>query len=64
MALIAREYDEECACGTCGAWATIFEYRCGCTVIDVHGRTVMTKDCTDFSPRRKQCGKSGHPDLH
>lgn len=64
MAEIVREYDEDCACGKCGAWATILEYRCGCTVIDVHRRRVMTGDCTDFNPRRKQCGKSGHPDLH
>jgi hypothetical protein len=64
LSAITREYDEGCACGQCGAWATILEYRCGCIIIDVHGRTVMTKDCTNYDPRRRRCGKPDHPDMH
>ena len=62
MADIRREYREHCHCRHgCPTYADIREWSCGCVEVDIHRDRTPGRDCTDFSGRRRRCGKPGRP---
>ena len=62
MANIRREYREHCRCRHgCPTYADIREWSCGCVEVDLHRDRTPGRDCTDFSGRRRRCGKPGRP---
>ena len=62
MAHVQREYREHCHCRHgCPTYADITEWSCGCVEVRIHRNQNAGWDCTDFSGRRRRCGKPGRP---
>ena len=62
MAHILGQWKEHCDCRHgCPTWAEIKEWSCGCVTVDIHRERRAGWDCTDFSGRRRRCGKPGPP---
>lgn len=62
MATIIKKYREYCRCKHgCPTYADITEWTCGCVQVSIYRDRTPGRDCTDFSRRRRTCGKPGHP---
>lgn len=62
MANIHRQYREHCRCKHgCPTYADIREWSCGCVEVEIHHDRSAGRDCTDFSGKRRRCGKPGRP---
>jgi hypothetical protein len=62
MATVERKYTEQCKCKHgCPTYAVITKWSCGCVEVDIHRDKSSGWDCTDFSSKRRRCGKPGRP---
>lgn len=62
MAQVERRYREHCHCKHgCPTYAEITEWSCGCVEVDIRRNQNPGSDCTNFSGRRRRCGKPGPP---